>query len=110
MAAVSMETNSNDEIGIGFDDDFRECSSQYCRNDCLREKETCKHCAEIVDLKAEIIQLRDINDRMKEYILDHETNQNDKMKKRKIDHKEERQEEKCRKDLGVLPNQIQNYI
>ena len=48
-----MVTNNLIDYIVGFDDDFRECSSENCRNDCLREKTTCKHCTENITLRTE---------------------------------------------------------
>ena len=59
QAPVTMETNNLIDY-IGFDDDFRECSSENCRNDCLKEKTTCKHCTENITLKDNNVKNKDL--------------------------------------------------
>ena len=78
-----LELMTNEEEG--FENDFRVCSSDECKNYCLGRKNTCKYCTEIKQLWNEITQLREMNDEMIEHITNLEVNQDIGMnKKRKI--------------------------
>ena len=111
-APVTMETNNLTDF-TGFDDDFRECSSENCRNNCLTQKTTCMLCTENITLRIEIARLHKINDEMMEHMIDLETNQSGKSKRRKIEDNKTNQQEKDGKEcdaIQVLTKQVHNYM
>ena len=113
MAATTMETNTNSLKNIVFEENFRKCSSKKCKNDSLREKETCEICTENIALKTELKRIRTINDEMEEHIVNYETNQINCTKKHRIIKDTELQEEKMEmqnKYVKSVVKEVQNLI
>ena len=73
----------NENEGIeSFENDFRVCSSEECKNYCLGQKNTCKYCTEVKHLWHEIKRLREMNDEMMEQITNLEVSQVREMNKK----------------------------